>query len=52
MKIYALLFALTFSQSMAHENLEVDSMLSILAKPKLAMQFESPTINPINNSLA
>ncbi|HEY3301659.1 MAG TPA: hypothetical protein VGJ90_12885 [Methylophilaceae bacterium] len=47
MKIYALLFALTISPSMAHENLEVDSMLSILAKPKLAMQIESPPVDAI-----
>lgn len=47
MKVYALLFALSVSQSMAHENLEVDSMLSILAKPKLAMQLESRPVDAI-----
>lgn len=38
MKVFAILLALTISHAIAHENLEVDSMLSILAKPKLATQ--------------
>ncbi len=49
MKLFALLLILFTSQTMTQENLELDSVLSILAKPKLAMATEGYSMDAIRS---